>query len=351
MPICNTPRMAAVTITDPTFRPKAHHDWLDRLILRFIQEERDLPLAKMLFFMACTLWPAVVYLYVQESLRWWQVLGYYGLLFGFFYDRFILAQHNYSHRRLFKKPYRWMNRLSVWTLGPLAGETPETYFVHHIGMHHAEGNLLADLSSTMQYRRDSMLGFLHYWATFFFLIHPTLIGYLAKRKRWSLVRRMVIGELGWLLGVITLSFVSFQATLVVFIVPVLLSRFLMMAGNWAQHAFVDPQEPGNDRKSSIVCINTRYNRRCFNDGYHIGHHEKPTLHWSEMPADFLKKREQYIRDESIVFEGIDYFQIWFMLMTKQYTALAKSMVMLDEVQRSERERVALLRHRTQAILS
>lgn len=343
--------MQSVILTDPTFQPKARHDWLDRKLLEVIEEERDLPLARMLALMAMVLWPAAVYLYAQESLRWWQILGYYALLFGFFYDRFILALHNYSHRRLFKKRHKWLSRFITWTVGPFAGETPETYFVHHIGMHHAEGNLLADLSSTMQYRRDSVPGFLHYWASFFFFIHPALIRYLVQRKRWVLVRRMVLGELGWLSAVIGLSFISWQATLVVFIIPMVLSRFLMMAGNWAQHAFVAPEQPDNDRKSSIVCINTRYNRRCFNDGYHIGHHEKPNLHWTEMPRDFLNKQAKYIEDEAIVFEGIDYFEVWLMLMLKRYDVLARKMVMLDGVDRPERERVALLRHRTQPIYS
>lgn len=341
--------MRPILLTDPTYAPKARFDPIERFLLRYIQEERDLPIAKLLLAMAAVLWPSVVFLYTRETLLWWHVLGYYALLFGFFFDRFILALHNFSHRRLFKKPYRWLTRFVTWTLGPLAGETPETYFVHHIGMHHAEGNLLSDLSTTMPYRRDSVRGFLHYWASFFFLVHPALIAYLYRRKRHGLIKRMVAGELGWLSAVVLLSFVNFPATVVVLILPVVLSRFLMMAGNWAQHAFVDPDDPGNDRKSSIVCINTRYNRRCFNDGYHIGHHEKPNLHWSEMPRDFLAKREAYVRDEAIVFDGLDYFQVWFLLMRKRYDLLARHVVELGDAPRSEREIVALLRHRTQPI--
>lgn len=338
----------SIVLTDPTFVPKAQHGPLERFILRYIKEERDLPIAKLLLSMAAVLWPATVFLFTQD-ITWWHVLGYYAILYGLFADRFILALHNYSHRQLFKPPYRWLTRVATWTVGPYAGETPETYFVHHIGMHHAEGNLLADLSTTMPYRRDSLKGFLHYWASFFFFIHPALIRYLLERKRYALVRRMVAGELGWLGFVVVMSAVNFEATLLVFIMPVIICRFMMMAGNWAQHAFVDPDEPNNDRKSSIVCINTRYNRRCFNDGYHIGHHEKPNLHWTEMPADFLRKRDRYVEDDAIVFDGIDYFQVWLYLMRKRYDLLARHFVELREEARSEREIVALLRHRTQPI--
>ena len=160
---------------------------------------------------------------------------------------------------------------------------------------------------------------------------------------------MVLGEGGWLAAVMGLAIVNLQATLVVFVIPMVAARFLMMAGNWAQHAFIDPDDPHNDRKNSIVCINTRYNRRCFNDGYHIGHHERPNLHWTEMPEDFLRKRQLYASEGAIVFDGIDYFQVWLLLMTQQYNVLARHFVELDGGERSPREIVALLRHRTQPV--
>ncbi len=340
--------MTPIVLTDPVFTPNAPRSALDRWLLRFVREERDLPIARLLLSMAAVLWPLSLYLYALDEIRWYHALGYWAVLMGLFFDRFILALHNYSHRPLFHKRYRWLARLATWTVGPFAGETPETYYVHHIGMHHAEGNGPADLSSTMAYRRDSLRGFLHYWASFFFLIYPALIRYLAKRKRWALARRMVIGEGAWILAMIALSFVNFTATLIVFLLPTFLSRFLMMAGNWAQHAFICPDDPLDDRKSSIVCINTRYNRRCFNDGYHIGHHERANLHWTEMPTDFLAKRGSYAEADAVVFEGIDYFQVWALLMMKRYDALARSMVDLG-APRSLDERINLLRHRTQPI--
>ena len=35
------------------------------------------------------------------------------------------------------------------------GQSPETYFAHHIAMHHLEGNLPDDDSTTMPFKRDS----------------------------------------------------------------------------------------------------------------------------------------------------------------------------------------------------
>lgn len=340
----------SIELTDPVFTPTEKLSDYERFLLKFIREQRDLPIAKLLVTMAVVLWPLATLLFMLPEFSLVAVLIYYAVLFGFFFDRFILALHNFSHRQLFWPGYRWLNKVAVWLIGPLAGETPETYFVHHIGMHHAEGNLPKDLSSTMGYQRDSILGFLHYWAKFFFLIHPTLINYLIVHRRWRLVQRMVIGELGWLTAVILLSQINLWATLVVLVIPMALARFLMMAGNWSQHAFIDSDDPANDRLNSIVCINTRYNRRCFNDGYHIGHHERPNLHWSEMPDDFLRKTQKYAEDDAVIFEGIDYFQIWVLLMTKQYNTLARHFVELQDTPRSSSEIVELLRTRTAKII-
>ena len=146
-----------------------------------------------------------------------------------------------------------------------------------------------------------------------------------------------------------LCIVSWQATLTVFIVPFLAMRFLMMVGNWGQHAFIDRERPENPYANSVTCINTRYNRRCFNDGYHIGHHVKANRHWSEMPDDFLRNLNTYAQQGAIVFDGIDFFQVWLYLMLRRYDWLARRYVHLGGPKKSHAEIVALLRERTRAI--
>lgn len=336
-------------LTDPRYEPKDHHGWFDRLALRVINDPRDLPFVRLSAAITLVLGPFAVYLFLPGRFRWWLGVLYLALNFGLFLDRYILMLHNTSHRMLFKKGYRRLNKYIPWVLGPLFGETPDTYFAHHVGMHHAEENLEADLSSTMHYRRDSLAHFLRYWARFFFGGLFELARYHARRKRWKLWRMTVFGELSWYALVAVLAWVSWQATLVVLVVPFVAVRFLMMAGNWAQHAFIDPAAPGNPYKSSIVCINCRYNRRCFNDGYHVGHHEKANRHWTEMPGDFEAKRARYAAEDAVVFEGIDYFVIWAWLMRKRYDKLADHFVELREQPRSREEVIALLRSRTRPV--
>src|SRR4029077_17212020 len=129
-----------------------------------------------------------------------------------------------------------------------------------------------------------------------------------------LMLRCVIGELSFCLAAAALFFLSWRASLVVFVVPFVTARFAMMAGNWGQHAFVDEASPENNYRNSITCINSTYNRRCFNDGYHIGHHLKATRHWTELPDEFRANVPTYAREGAIVFSGLDFFAVWLCLM-------------------------------------
>ncbi|MFW5920518.1 MAG: fatty acid desaturase family protein [Polyangiales bacterium] len=339
----------APTLSDPRFEPGRRRWALDRWALRYIKDERDLPFVHLIAQISLVLLPFAVALYVPGVFRWWLGALYLVVNFVFFFDRFILMLHNTSHRSLFRKRHRRLNALIPWALGPLFGQTPDTYFAHHIGMHHPEENLEQDLSSTMSYRRDSFLQFLAYWARFFFAGLFELSMYHARRRRWKLFRMTVVGELAWWGAMALLLWVDWQATLIVLVIPFAAARFLMMAGNWAQHAFIDPAEPANKYKASIVCINTRYNRRCFNDGYHVGHHVKPNRHWTEMPEDFERDIERYVEADAVVFEGIDYFQIWWLLMWKRFDALARHFVDLRDEPRRHEEIVALLQERVRAL--
>jgi fatty acid desaturase len=265
-------------------------------------------------------------------------------------DRFTLMLHCTSHRALFRSKYRVLNLFIPWVLGPFFGQTPDTYFAHHIGMHHSEENLHADLSSTIAFQRDRFGHWLHYFARFMFRGVFDLLSYFSKRKRQKLLRRVLLGEgIYWSL-MLVLTIARPAATLVVFIAPLLFMRTLMMIGNWAQHAFVCSDQPHNPYRASIVCVNTRYNRRCFNDGYHIVHHLKPRCHWTEHPDEFERDLTRYGEQDAIVFEGIDFFQVWLYLMLKRWELLARRFVQLPGApQRSTAEVVAFLRSRTRPI--
>jgi fatty acid desaturase len=316
---------------------------LDALLDRLLCDRRDAPLLGVIVGMTLTLVPSALLLYAPGEFSWGLAVAYLAALFGVFFDKYILMLHAIRHRRLFR-PGLELDVWVDWVLGPLAGQSPWTYHAHHLGMHHVEDNLWADTSSTLAFQRDSARDFLRYWGRFLVAGVADLVRYLDAERRPKLARRALVGELTYLVAVGALLWVDWRATLVVFVAPLAFARFAMMAGNWAQHAFVDPSDPGNAYKNSITSINTRYNRRCFNDGYHIGHHLKPSRHWSELPDELRENLATYRDQGALVFEGLDFFQVWALLMVKDHDTLARHVVHLGEP-RPHADTVALLRSR------
>lgn len=318
---------------------------LDRVGLAMIKDPRDLVFFRTTVWIAACLFPVAALMFVPGVFRWWMAPPYMAYVAYFFIDRYILMLHATSHRPLFKKEYRHLGHVIPVLLGPFFGQTPYTYFAHHVGMHHPENNMENDLSSTLKYQRDSRLDFLKYWASFFFLSPILVPQYFYRRKRWSMLRLFVLGEIGWYAAIGLLLWLAPGPTFAVFVVPFLFIRFMLMAGNWSQHAFVCPEDPSNPFRNSVTIINSRHNGRCYNDGYHAVHHERQALHWSEMPLDFENNREKYAKNGAVVFDGLPGFpEIWWHLMTRQYAGLAKYFVELGEPMTQD-EIVALLKSR------
>jgi hypothetical protein len=140
-----------------------------------------------------------------------------------------------------------------------------------------------------------------------------------------------------------LCFVNFKATLWIFILPFLFARMVMMMGNWAQHAFVDTNDP---EENTINCVNTKYNVTCWNDGYHAVHHLRPALHYTELPGEFLRNLDKFANDKTFIFDGIHYLHIFLYLMTKRYDKLAANLVNLNNTFRNDQEAIDLMRERT-----
>jgi fatty acid desaturase len=341
--------MPTITVNDPAYSEKRELSAFDAFFTQFINDKRDLPFIYLSLKITLLIVPFALFLFLHPQSHWSLYLIYLVLVMALFLGPYILMLHNTCHRKLFKKQYAYLTKYVHWFLGGFFGQTPETYFHHHIAMHHIENNLLEDLSSTMKYKRDSIRGFLRYLLSFYFFGIFNLTFYFSRKNRSLFAWKVVLGECIYIALVVLLCFYNFKATLVVYLLPLVFTRFAMMSGNWAQHAFIDPLEPGNLYKNSITCINTAYNKKCFNDGYHIGHHLRPGLHWTEMPDNFMQNIEKYQQHGAIVFSGLDYFQIWFLLMTKNYRHLSKKFVSLSDNSPSQQDIIQLLKNRTKAL--
>ncbi len=342
------------TLTDPVYKAKQNYNAYERFWLRLMSDKRDLPFVHLLTSIHLIVLPLAVVLYTPllQGWLWWALAVPYFYVAQFYYKgRFGLMFHCICHRKMFKKPYQWIHTYITWAVCPLFGHAPEGYHSHHLGMHHIENNLPDDTSSTMAYQRDSVRSFLAYFFKFLFVGIKNTILYLYNRKRKKMYMRLTVGEIAFYLFCIGMSFVNVKATLVVFIIPVLFARLVMMLGNWTQHAFVDGREPENLFTSSINCINTPYNNVCWNDGYHIIHHLRPGLHYTDMPGEFLKQAPLFAANKALVFDNLHYLQIFICLLTKRYDKLADNLVNINGMFTSREEAIQLMKDRTRRIVA
>ncbi len=317
--------------TDPIYI-ESPMSTLDRFLMRFLSDKRDLPFAYVTLQITCTIIPIAVMLYLPfiPASLWWILAATYVYLNNFtFKGSFGLMLHCTSHRKFFNKRYSFFNHYLPWIVGPFFGQTPETYYSHHIFMHHPENNLEPDQSSTMAYQRNSFKDFLKYFSDFLFLGLVKLISYFKRHNRHVLIIKCLMGEFLFIGLCVGLSFISLPATLVVFITPFIISRFIMMLGNWTQHAFIAAEDPGNPYKNSITCVNNNYNHKCWNDGYHTSHHVRQGMHWTQHPEHFIKTLGEYANNRSIVFQGIGILEIFWFLMRGNYYALANHAVNIN----------------------
>ncbi|MCB9256602.1 MAG: fatty acid desaturase [Chitinophagales bacterium] len=338
-------------IIDPRSAEKKELNAFDLFWIDKIRDKRDLILVYFTFRLIGIFIPLAILLFLPLPKLIWAVLAiFYTWMNVFRYkSRFTLMMHITSHRPWFKTEYNYLNKFLPWILGPFMGQSPEAYFSHHIGMHHLEANLEDDDSSTMNYQRDSKADFARYLLGFLFFGVFRLTAYFNKKNRPKLRNNAIIGEALFFFGCIALSFINLPATLVVFIIPFITTRVTMMLGNWSQHSFVDADDPANEYKSAITIINHKFNSRCWNDGYHISHHIKPALHWTEHPSHLMDNKQEYADNGALVFEGIEFGGIWFKLMKKDYEGLASHVVNINGMYKSDEEVIAIMKERTKKI--
>jgi fatty acid desaturase len=337
-------------ITDPVF-VKKELKGMDKYFVTKIRDERDLPFIHLILKITFILIPSTILLYTPllTGNYWWGWAAFHLVLaIAIFLGPYMLMLHNTSHRPFFKKENQIWNKYIPFILGPMFGQSPELYFIHHLGMHHNEGNMPEDKSSTMPFQRDSIFSFLNYYLRFLFIGIIELAQYFFSKKRKPLGIKAVRAEFTYLILLILLcKFVNLGATMTVFVIPLLIIRLAMMSGNWGQHAFVDQNDPDNDYTSSITCINSGYNEKCFNDGYHIGHHLVANMHWTDMPGELQDNLQKYSDNKSLIFVGLDFQIVWVLLMVRRYDILAKKLVNINgNTFASDEEAISIMKERT-----
>ncbi len=341
--------MSALTIRDhdapPRPTPPSLAEWFEPMLV----DRRDVAVVHSVL-RAMWVLPAAVVLFAAPSPWVWALGAVYAYLLVPFIGEQAIVSHLLSHRRLFKREWKVLNLVVPWGTVFFYGITPGGYMAHHVGMHHPEENVGPDRSSTMYYQRDSPWDFALYNLRFVVYGKADLAVYLWQTNKRKLLKRLGKGELLHKSVILAALWLNWQAALLVFVIPFVLLRWGLMMGNWTEHAFIDPSDPGDPYKNSVTMVNCPYNIEKFNDGYHTTHHIKQMCHWAELPGQFQKDLGEYERTNSVVFDGIRGVQaLWVLLMRHDYDTLAKHLVSIGDIPTDHDEKVAWLRGRTAAL--
>jgi fatty acid desaturase len=334
------------------FLSRTYDRLIDRVGEKVLRDSRDTPALRLMVSLTLTTVPIFVAQLVLVRPRLWLALAFYLSLYGPKFQRFVRmfsAKHLEAHRRqgYFSDEYdKVFGRYVEFFLGFFYGNVPELDRTVHVRLHHKENSGPDDTTSTICYDRTSKLDFLLYLSdNIWTVVGLTPYLYFKARGEDENRRRMLWGITLYAVFFAAIFLYSWRIGLAYVLVPLLVMNFIMAMTAWVQHAFYDEERP-EDYFANTVTVYDEVN--FMNEGYHLCHHHRSGLHWTEMPSHLERISGKMRESGSLVFRDLDFMKLFLELtLLRRMDVLAEKLVPWEPMDHAQR--LALLQKRTKPV--
>jgi fatty acid desaturase len=331
------------------FLNRTYDRFLDRIGQEVLRDSRDTPALRIMVSLSLTAVPIFVIQLALGKPRLALVIAFYLSLCGLKFQRSVRmfsAKHLEAHRPqgYFSEKYnKLFGRYVEFFLGYLYGDLPELGRTVHVRLHHKENGGPDDNVSSNGYDRTSPQDFLWYlsdniWTT----LGLAPYAYFKARGDEKNRRRMLWGMTRYYAYFGAVFIYDWRIGIAFVLVPLLCLNTIMAITSWVQHAFCDPEHP----EDYFACTVTIFDDVNFmNEGYHLCHHHRSSLHWTEMPAHLERIRDKMRESGSLVFRDLDFMELFVELtLRRRMDVLAEKLVPWEPM--NHEQKLALLAKRT-----